>query len=199
MRAQDLFCAAARVATGHDDQRLGVERVPSQVGGQALQMLDHQRAIQLPRFHLLGKLAGLARDQLDVEPLVRLLEPRHGVGQRAHHRHHGANRDSAGQFGLGFIADAHGVVQAQQVLGLGQQRAAMRVERDRTPGTIEQVATQLGFQRAHLQADGCLRERHTLCSSGKRAVACHGNEGAEKANGAHKGLTSRRRRFSSFS
>ena len=72
------------------------------------------------------------------------------------------------------------------MLGLWQQRAAVRVERDGAPGTVEQIAAQLGLQRAHLQAHGGLRECHALSGGGERAVARHGDKGAEKADGTHR-------------
>jgi len=105
--------------------------------------------------------------------------------ERPHHRHHRADRDRAGQFRLRFIADAHGVVQAQQVLGLRQQRAAVRIQRDSAAGPVEQVPAQFVFQRAHLQAHRGLRQRHALRGGGKRAVTGHGDKGAEKADGTH--------------
>jgi hypothetical protein len=105
--------------------------------------------------------------------------------QRPHHRHDRADCHGAGQLRLGFVADAHGVVQAQQMLGLRQQRAAVRIERDGASRPVEQIAAQLGFERAHLQAHSGLRECHALGGCGKRAMARHGDKGAEKADGTH--------------
>lgn len=148
-------------------------------------MFDHQCPIQLARFHLLHQLARFAGNELHVQSLVRLLEPRHRMCQRPHHRHHRTNRHRAGQRRLRFVTDAHGVVERQQVLGLWQQRATMRIQRDSPPRPVEQVAAQLGFERAHLQAHSGLRECHALGGCGKRAMARHGDKGAEKADGTH--------------
>jgi len=69
---------------------------------------------------------------------------------------------------------------------LRQQRAAVGVERDGAAGAAEQVAAQLGLQRAHLQADGRLGECHALGGGGERPVPRHGHEGAQKTDGAHR-------------
>lgn len=106
--------------------------------------------------------------------------------QRPHDRHHRADRHGAGKLGLRLVADAHGVVQRQQMFGLRQERPPARIERDGAARAVEQVAAQLGLERTHLQAHGGLRERHALGSGGKRAMARHCDEGAEKADRTHR-------------
>gem|GEM_PF-5467339 len=185
MGAQNFLGAAPRMAARHHHQGLGIERVPGKVCRQAFQVFDDQRAIQLAGFHLLRQLTRFAGNELDVQPLVHLLEPRHRMCQRSHHRHHRANRHGPGELRLGLVADAHGVVQRQEVLGLRQQRATMRVEGDSAPRPVKQVTAQFVFQRTHLQAHRGLRQRNALGGGGKRAMACHGNKGAEEADGTH--------------
>jgi hypothetical protein len=113
------------------------------------------------------------------------LERQRGLQQRAHGRHHRAQVQRAGHGLGGGGGGQHLVIQRDQAAHLGQQLAPGVAQHHGLALAGEQIAAQLGFQRAHLLAHGGLRQRHARGGGGKGAFGRHGNEGTQKTDAAH--------------
>lgn len=65
------------------------------------------------------------------------------------------------------------------------QRAAGIRQHHAPPRTLEENGLELGLQRAHLQPDRGLRQRHAISCRGKRAALSNDQKGLQKPDGAH--------------
>ncbi|MNV56497.1 hypothetical protein D3C71_1487850 [compost metagenome] len=84
---------------------------------------------------------------------------------------------------LGLLVDGH------QLRGNRHEGAPLLVQGDQFSLTQEQLAFQIGFQCAHLQAHGYLRQCNPLARSRKRSLCGNREKGTENSQTRHKSFS----------
>ena len=142
----------------------------------------HQADIEVLGDHLLGDVAGVGADQLQLDarigPMKRAEISRDHVGRD---RRRGADPQRAvvkpaqrGQLFLGRALDR------EQRLGAPRQREPLRRRHDALGGTVEQPAADLKLEVPHALGDRGLADIEDLGGLRKAAAANHGREHAQQ-------------------
>jgi hypothetical protein len=141
--------------------------------------------VQFTGFHAPREVGRQPGKQAHIEPSMLAFDVPQSVRKITHQRRHQRTHHRGARQVIGSIRHGQRFVAAHDVFDIRQQAPAMRIEHGSPRGAVEQLAIEVGFKRADLQSDGGRGQPDFVPRCHEGAVARHGQENAQRADGRH--------------